>query len=337
MWSLLESRQASSMVIAQHAYQTRQRQAVVLLEQAGTRAQREFDDHAAAALFRRAVELARWAMMDSVPEAEDAFVRISVKLAEALSWAGDLRGAEGVLAEALPYAQGNPARLARVRLARGRRLLAVGALEEADREMRAGVGAAFKANDVALVAETYLEIAAVAMRKGNWSSAIAELAEGVMLCTGGDGPGANAGPAALWRLLAKQAEALIQVGDVPAALKAARHALSHAERTSGTVAQARVHVLLAELHDLAGKVEQASHHRRRGLELIRKVGDRKSTAELLIADARAAESSGTEDKSTRAALEQAERIAAEVGWKEGVELSRAVRRRTGDRDPSPAA
>src|SRR5262249_60566247 len=92
-----------------------------LLERAGERAQREFDDRGAAGHYRRALELSRWDMMDGLAEAEETYVRLSVKLGEALYWGGDMVGAEGVLDEALRYVQGHPAREARGRLGPARR------------------------------------------------------------------------------------------------------------------------------------------------------------------------------------------------------------------------
>src|SRR5262249_41276263 len=120
VWKALESQKAEPSVLGRHSYEAHDRKAIPILERAGDRATREFDDAGAAVHFRRAVELQRWALMEGAVDAEEAFVRLSVKLGEALFYSKDMVGAEGVLREALGYAQGSAPAEARVRLALAR-------------------------------------------------------------------------------------------------------------------------------------------------------------------------------------------------------------------------
>ncbi|HJZ85150.1 MAG TPA: hypothetical protein VKN99_08285, partial [Polyangia bacterium] len=328
LWRALENQHAEPSVLARHAYFARDRKAVPLLERAGERAQHEFDDPGAATHFRRAVELQRWALLEGAVDAEETFVRLSVKLGESLHQAGDMGGAEGVLREALGYAQGHSAAEARVRLGLARLSMAWDQLERAERELRAGLRVAFKAGDAALLGELYLEFGGLCVRRGDLEAAIDELSEGINLTTGGEGPEADVGPAVLWRLVARHAETLQQAGDTPAALAVAKHALRHARRVRSLVGEARVHTLLGLLYDAGREPKPAADHRAEALALMRRLGDRRSTAELLLADAQTVLQRSGMRRDTLMRLQEASQLAAQVGWREGVERSEQVIRQS---------
>jgi tetratricopeptide (TPR) repeat protein len=328
LWRVFESQRAEPGLYARHAYESGDRRAVSVLERAGERAQREFDDAGAAVHYRQAVELQRWALMAGSPGAEEAFVRLSVKLGEALYYAGDMVGADGVLREGLGYAQGTPASEARVRLTLARLAGAWDQLERAERELRAGLRIAFKAGDAALLGELYLEFGSLCVRRGDLEAAIDELVEGINLCTGGEGAEAEVGPDVLWRLVARHGETLQQAGDTPAALAVAKHALRHARRVHSAVGEARVHALLGQIHDGAGDAKLAEEHRAQALELLRRLGDRRGAAEILIAEAQTQLSRGGARRDTLLRLQEASQLAAQVGWKEGVEKSEQVLRQS---------
>jgi uncharacterized protein HemY len=152
-----------------------------------------------------------------------------------------------VLREALGFAQGQASTEARVRLALGRLAIAWQQFDRAERELRSALRIAFKAGDAALLAELYLEFGGLCVQRGDLEAGIDELAEGINLCTGGEGAEAEVGPDVLWRLVARQAETLQQASDSPAALAVAKHALRHARRVRSVVGEARVNALLAQL------------------------------------------------------------------------------------------
>jgi serine/threonine-protein kinase len=331
LWKALEAQHAEPMVLSRHAYETRERQAVPLLERAGEKAQREFDDPGAAVHFRRAVELQRWAMLEGATDAEAVFVRLSVKLGEALFHNAEMASAEGVLREALGYAQGNPQSEPRVRLALARLQLAWDAVERAERELRAGLRAAFKGGETAILGEFYLEFAGIEARRGDIAQAVSELGEGINLCTGGEGAQADFGPEILWRLLTREAELLATEGDIPAALVMAMHALRHARRVQSTVGEARAHALLGQLYEGSKEPTLAGDHRARALDLFRKLGDRRALAEVSIAVAQTSLKRAGLQRDTRMRLREAADLAEQVGWLEGAEKCEAALRDSGRR------
>jgi hypothetical protein len=142
-----------------------------------------------------------------------------------------------------------------------------------------------------------------------------------MLVTAGDGPEAERGPEPMWRLLLALADLSRHGGQLAGARSFALHALRHAERVDHPVGRARTHTLLAELHEALGYPQQATDHRRYALEELRRVGDRRTTAELLIA---LADPRGASAHDARAWLIEADTLAAQVGWHEGVARSRAA-------------
>jgi hypothetical protein len=71
---------------------------------------------------------------------------------------------------------------------------------------------------------------------------------------------------------------------------------------------------------MLGDVQQAVEHRRFAVEELRSVGDRRTTAELLIA---LADPGGASAVEAKAWLKEADALAGEIGWQEGVDRSRA--------------
>jgi hypothetical protein len=112
-----------------------------------------------------------------------------------------------------------------------------------------------------------------------------------------------------------------RAGDFPGARSYALHALRHAERADTPVGRGRTHAFLAEVHAQLGWPQHAVDHRRQAVDELRRVGDRRTTAELLIA---LADPNGASVVDARAWLKEADALAAEVGWQEGVDRSRAA-------------
>jgi hypothetical protein len=71
---------------------------------------------------------------------------------------------------------------------------------------------------------------------------------------------------------------------------------------------------------MLGDVQAALEHRRLAVEELRRVGDRRSTAELLIA---LADPDGASAIEAKAWLAEADALAGQIGWQEGVDRSRA--------------
>jgi hypothetical protein len=71
---------------------------------------------------------------------------------------------------------------------------------------------------------------------------------------------------------------------------------------------------------MLGSTEHAVEHRRQAVDELRRVGDRRSTAELLIA---LADPEGASVVEAKAFLKEADVLAGEIGWQEGVDRSRA--------------
>jgi hypothetical protein len=115
-------------------------------------------------------------------------------------------------------------------------------------------------------------------------------------------------------------------GNLPSAKQLARSALSHAERIGSAIGQGRLHALLAEIFEDSGEDQAALSHQTRALDHMRRLGDRRSTAELLLASARitgdvqpvSATRRGTDPgrrrDAARRAVEAANELAAEIGW-----------------------
>ena len=323
LWKHMADRQAKPTLIAVHAAAAGGADAIAALEEAGQLAQREFDEPGAAIHYRRAVELARWQMLSGTPNADITFITVSIRFGEALLYSGDTTGSEGVLREALEYAQAHPALAARARLSLARLAASLGRLEAAERELRAAWRVGFK-GEATLLAELYLEFAGLCMRRGDLEAAIQDLDEGISLCTGGEGAQSQSGPELLWRLVGRQAEALMKAGQRDRAVRVGRFALSHAQRVKSQVGEARMLALLGELHEAVGAIAEAEASRQAALNIFRKLGDRKSTAEILLVDAQVALGRKTLHKDTLDRLEEAARLAAQVDWREGVQQSAKV-------------
>jgi tetratricopeptide (TPR) repeat protein len=269
-------------------------------------------------------------MLSAIPNADISFVGVSIRFGEALLYSGDTTGAEGVLREALEHAQPHPALAARVRLALARLATSLGRLENAERELRAAWRAGFH-SDATLVAELYLEFAGLCMRRGDLEAAIQDLDEGISLCTGGED---EKGPDILWRLVGRQAEALMKAGQRERAVRVGQFALTHARRAKSLVGEARMLALLGELHEAAGESKEANDSRQAALAIFRKLGDRKSTAEMLLIDAQVSLGQAHSPADTLQRLEEAARLAAQVDWREGVERSARLVVQSGSSPPA---
>ena len=320
--SLLETRGAEPVVVAHHAYRAGETSRVALLERAGDAARQGFDDDAAIRWYRAALERGRQALAEGAGD-ERTQIRLALKLARVLRYQGEVVASESVLREALELAQARGDRWAEVQALRGLAWLARQweNLETARDHLTLALQASLGGGDAGTLAELYLELAEVLVRSGDVEGAERELWEGLMLVTAGDGPEADRGPEVMWRLLLALADVARRGRDSDAARSFAMHALRHAERVDHPVGRAKTHTFLAELLDATAKPAQAVDHRRKAIEELRRVGDRRQTAELLIA---LADPRGGNSVDVRAWLTEADALSVQVGWNEGVARSRAA-------------
>jgi len=282
---------------------------------AGDRALNYLDDDGACALYQRALRAAR-SVLYAGDEDHDVqrYTLLSVRLAGALCTSGQLGLARGVLEEARPWTSGIPRLEAMIARTAGQLALGDDDLNGATGAIRKAIGHAIASGDGGLISELYLDLAAVLTRAGDADSARRELEEGVDLVTAGEGMTARGGPAELWRMLVRLAQLASGAGDHPRALAIAEQALVHARRVASRLGSARIQVMLAAECDRVGETEKATSYRQAAIEELRQLGDRRSTAELILS---VVAPTRTLLRITPPALHEARALAREVGWTEG--------------------
>jgi serine/threonine-protein kinase len=318
---LLKDRGEDPMVIAYHAHLSGGAPSV-LLERAADAAREGFDDDASARWYRAALDRGRQALAIGQGD-EGRQIRIALKLGLVQRYRGDVLQSERVLREALDLARHRQDRWAEIQALRGLARLASTwqNLESAREHLLEAVAVALGGSDPNNVAELYLDLADVLARLNDTTGAERELWEGIMLVTGGDGPEATAGPEALWRMLLQLGDLSRRSGKLDQARSYGMQALRHADRVGSALARAKTHAFLGTVHQGLARPQQAAEHRRSAAEEMRRVGDRRSTAEMLLALADPQVVPGPDAK---AWLKEADQLANQVGWQEGVQRSRAA-------------
>jgi eukaryotic-like serine/threonine-protein kinase len=323
---------APSGILAHHAEQAGEiKRAYRFYMAAGTDAVRRFDDRGAARWFGRAAAMARELETRGVPGAPAELVDALLHLAEVLRLAGETRLAAGALDESERHARTDRQRALGER-AHGMIALSAGEASAAVGHLQAAAGAALRAGDREALCQIYLDLAHSLELAGQSDEAIAELGQAIDVLTLGEGLERATGPERLWRVGLALAERLAAAGRLAEARDAAGQALSFARQGGWAWARGRLYAVLADLSEQAGDRAAALRFRASAIEEMQILGDRRTTAELLIATARAA-SRRTEEGGEPArdaewaadpseTIRMAERLAAEVGWREGVELSK---------------
>ena len=194
--------------------------------------------------------------------------------------------------------------------------------EAAREQIERASGAAIRAGDPQLLAEMYMELGALLVHASEVPAAIAELEEGISLCTGGDDVASPHGPRNLWRIFGKLAGLKLRAGDHLGALRASETALRSARAVGSLVGEARSLELLAEIRDAGGSTQAAAEHRRAAVDVMRRLGDRRSTAKLLVRSA-----AGSASPQAQLLLREARELAIAIEWDEGA-------RRISPRPPS---
>ncbi len=168
----------------------------------------------------------------------------------------------------------------------------------------------------AALLELYAELARAWAGLGKLDGALAELSEGLDMCTLGDGPRA-AIDVSVWRYLLTAAELHERAGDLRMARTWAEHALFQAERRNEELGLMRCYETLGRLLRRLGQSMLAEQHVGRGLELARKIGDRRTSAEFLLLRGELRNAAGHPDEGQRCAHE-ALRLAELLEWERGV-------------------
>ena len=315
----LSERGEDPIVVAHHAHLTGSAPSL-MLERAGDAARDGFDDDASARWYRAALDRGRQALGDGKGD-EGRQVRIALKLALVQRYRGDVLQSERVLREALELSRARSDTWAAIQALRGLARLASTwqQLDRAREHLIEAVGSALGGGDPGLLAELYLDLADVLVRLGEHASAERELWEGLMLCTGGDGPESARGPDQLWRILLLLGDLARRSGRLEVARSYGQQALKQSERAGGPLGRARAHAFLGAVHQTLGQQQRAAEHRRAAAEEMRRVGDRRSTAELLLA---MADVNTVAREDARAWLKEADQLAQQLGWTEGIERSR---------------
>ncbi len=297
-------------------------QAAPLLSHGGDDAAHELDEMGARRLFQRALGAARQVLLsDDDPAKRAQFVTVAVKLAESLRVSGELGLARGLIEEVQYHCAESRALRAQLLRASAHLQGSKGEVSEALRSLREAIGLSIISGQRDLLCELYLDVATTQLREGQVAEATAELEEGIDLVTAGEGGAGTDGPPSLWRLLLRLAQLYALDGKRPEAVRSGQHALRHANRVGARVGAARIQSMLAGQLDELGDTERARELRRAAVEEMRRLGDRRATAELLLDGARPTKTYAPIGPSS---LREAQELAEEIGWTEGVERARAL-------------
>ncbi len=291
-------------------------EAAEMLTRAGDEAIHQFDDLGACRLYQRALTSARRLLLDNADdEARFRFVTLSIKLADTLRVSGEVALARGLVEEAHGHCAGVPSLEAQLLRATAHLLLTEGSIDEALTAFRQAIGLTIPTGQMELLSELYLDLSSTHLRNGQPAAALAELTEGIDVVTLGEGASGEGGPQCLWRLLVRMAQLQSSLDRPARAIELGIFALHHARRVHSLVGSARVQVMLATQYEKVGNLQKAERYRQAAIEEMRRLGDRRGTAELLLAGG---DPTRRLLRITPGSLREARELAGEVGWAEGV-------------------
>jgi len=244
-----------------------------------------------------------------------------------LRYAGDLASAEVLLREAAQIAEqaGDAPGLIESQRALARVYSLDGSGHRACAELEQAIKAALRYGDVVLVCDCYRELSYVLVRRGLADEAAQELVEGILLVTRGDTRAPTYGATALAKLVARVAEVKLGLNQLDEARRFAERALAVSDGEGSPHERARLHSLAACIARVAGDGARAADHRMLALASARESGDRRGTAEqlLALADEGGAHTGDVPwSASRRAWLLEADRLARQIDWPEGSWRSR---------------
>jgi tetratricopeptide (TPR) repeat protein len=185
---------------------------------------------------------------------------------------------------------------------------------------------AIRSNARNLLCQIYLDLSRALDQVGRRDEATAELTQAIAVLTRNGGIRAATGPGRLWRLGLVLAERHLDDGRVALAKETALDALAHVRRTGWAHARGRLSALMARICEEAGEHGSALRHRANAIDDLRQLGDRRSTAELLIDNAQASmrkrrldTEPGVEWSSPEKTMRLANKLATEIGWDQGAD------------------
>ena len=162
------------------------------------------------------------------------------------------------------------------------------------------------------------------LRSGDSASAISELEEAVDLITMGEGPASDNAPKQFWRLLLRLGQLHHTKGNSTKGRFLVQHATRLATLHESPLGVARSLATMAGILEALGESDKAQDCRQRAIDGMRQLGDRRSTAELLLSGKRIGRaSSQSEINDSYAQAHEARKLAEEVGWDEGVRQAQA--------------
>lgn len=296
-------------------------EAAAFLNQAGDLAVAQLDDAGATQLYQRALTESRGALANGdLPPAD--LVAISVKLAASLRATGELALARGVLHESETWGDQGPLLTAKFLIISGQLAVAENKPSNALPLLQKAVGAAIASGDGEVIADAYLQLAAVLVQLGKVRQAANELTEAIDMVTLGEGTHTTRGPRSLWRLALELAQLASADNHLRFAVELGEAALLQALRVDASSGAARARALLAACHDKLGNLDLAEQHQHAAIEASRRSGDRRTTAELLLSSSG---SDGSALSVSMEALREARDLAREIGWSEGEARATAPR------------
>jgi len=287
-----------------------------LLARAGDNAVRQLDDKGAASLFARALAATRHVLHhEEEGTLHVQVVSISIRLADTLRMSGQGKLARAVLAEAFDNCPSAPNLKAQLMRAQAQMHASEGDVAAAITMYRKVIALAIPILALDVLSDTYLDLATMYLRLGEAQTAITELKEGIDVVTMGEGAAAVRAPHKFWRLVLRLAQLYEGCHQTTKAVTLGKHAVRLALSSKSSVGTARGYATLSGLFESLGELDKAQGYRRKAIEEMRNLGDRRTTAELLLAGSRPTQ--GVR-RITPASVREARLLAEEVGWDEGV-------------------
>ncbi len=257
-------------VRAEHAWRASEpMSALLLLERMGDAALRRGDGSAAVLAFRRGLELARRELLLTGETALDrAIVTFSRKLGDAMDWAGDAAGADGVLREALELA--GPINRERVKMLLLLSRVAVkrNRQRDATRLLGQALELSIRQGDRVSEAEAHLALGNLRLSDGDSLTAANTLKKAMDIARTEKG----AEPLFVDASLAR-AKALALIGDADAAREDLEHARAAAQKSGFTGLLARVVGAQASALDPRTDRDRAVSFYREAARLSAEAGD----------------------------------------------------------------
>ena len=252
-------------------------------------------------------------------ESRLSFVALSIKLADSLRVIGEVSLVRGLLEEARGYCSDAPALKAQLLRASARMHATMGANRDAMGELHNAIGLAIPSGNTELLCSLYLDLSSLFLQEGNATTATTELEEALDMVTLGEGARGEFAPTNLWRLLLRLGQLYCSTGEHQRGMTTVEDALYRARRAHSALGAAKTQSMLATEYERAGNVQKSERYRQGAIDEMRKLGDRRGTAELLLAGLKPTR---TLVRVSAGGLREAEELAGEVGWAEGVRRAR---------------